>query len=155
MTEPVRLAKRLAEMLSCSRREAELYIEGGWVSVDGKVMQEPQYRVAQQQIVLHKDATLAPVELVTILFHHPAGQSPGVERADARLPDQPVPAPGPPSRAGAQHAVAMRHRSATDRIRRVLRRVRRFAQAGSRLRNCPHPCAIALPSSVPVRPVSP
>ena len=75
MTEPVRLAKRLAEMLSCSRREAELYIEGGWVSVDGNVMQEPQFRVAQQQIVLHKDATLTPAELVTILFHCPASQS--------------------------------------------------------------------------------
>jgi 23S rRNA pseudouridine2604 synthase len=35
MTEPVRLAKRLAEMLACSRREAEQYIEGGWVTVDG------------------------------------------------------------------------------------------------------------------------
>ena len=77
MTEPVRLAKRLAEMLSCSRREAECYIEGGWVSVDGKVVQEPQYRVAEQQIVLHKDATTAPVELVTILFHHTADQ-PGI-----------------------------------------------------------------------------
>jgi len=29
MTEPVRLAKRLAAQLPCSRREAELYITGG------------------------------------------------------------------------------------------------------------------------------
>ena len=73
MTEPVRLAKHLAEMLSCSRREAELYIEGGWVTVDGQVVQEPQFRVTQQKIALHPDATLAPVELVTILFHQTAG----------------------------------------------------------------------------------
>ena len=79
MTEPVRLAKHLAEMLSCSRREAELYIEGGWVTVDGQVVQEPQFRVAQQTIVLHPDATLAPVELVTILFHQAAN-------ADANTP---------------------------------------------------------------------
>ena len=48
MTEPVRLAKRLAEMLSCSRREAEQYIEGGWVSVDGVVVEEPEFRVQNQ-----------------------------------------------------------------------------------------------------------
>jgi 23S rRNA pseudouridine2604 synthase len=75
MTESVRLAKRLAEMVSCSRREAELYIEGGWVSVDGKVVQEPQFRVLQQNIVLHPDATLAPVEAVTILFHQAPGDA--------------------------------------------------------------------------------
>lgn len=75
MTEPVRLAKRLAEMVSCSRREAELYIEGGWVKVDGKVVQEPQFRVAgqEQKIELHADASLAPVEMVTILFHRTPG----------------------------------------------------------------------------------
>ncbi len=31
MNEPV----RLAEMLPCSRREAEQYIAGDWVTVDG------------------------------------------------------------------------------------------------------------------------
>jgi 23S rRNA pseudouridine2604 synthase len=72
MTEPVRLAKRLAEILPCSRREAEMYIEGGWVSVDGKVVQEPMFRVADEVIVLHPDATLDPPELVTILFHQGA-----------------------------------------------------------------------------------
>ena len=39
-----RLAKRVAAMLSCSRREAELYIEGGWVRVEGVVVEEPQFR---------------------------------------------------------------------------------------------------------------
>ena len=77
MTEPVRLAKRLAEMVSCSRREAEIYIEGGWVSVDGAVVQEPQFRVSTQRVVLHPDATLSPVEAVTILFHQPAGDDAG------------------------------------------------------------------------------
>ena len=31
MTEPVRLAKRVAELRPCSRREAEQLITGGWV----------------------------------------------------------------------------------------------------------------------------
>ena len=75
MTEPVRLAKRLAEMIPCSRREAEQYIEGGWVTVDGQTMQEPQFRVSQQRIELNPDATLGPIELVTILLHRTAGDT--------------------------------------------------------------------------------
>ena len=58
MSEPVRLAKRLAEMLSCSRREAEQYIEGGWVTVDGEVVEEPQFRVLHQKIELSNVASL-------------------------------------------------------------------------------------------------
>lgn len=73
MTEPVRLAKRLAEMLGCSRREAEQYIEGGWVSVDGVVVEEPQFRVADQPVVLSPDASLLATTAVTLLLHKPAG----------------------------------------------------------------------------------
>lgn len=75
MTEPApltqRLAKRLAEQLGCSRRDAERYIAGGWVLVDGVVIEEPQFRVAEQDIVLHEKATLADIEPVTILFNKP------------------------------------------------------------------------------------
>ena len=85
MSEPVRLAKRLAEMMSCSRREAELYIEGGWVSVDGAVVQAPQFRVAGEKIELHPDATLAPVEPVTILFHSPGNTILACEDSAAQI----------------------------------------------------------------------
>lgn len=71
MTEPIRLAKRLAALVSCSRREAELYIAGGWVSVDSVVVEEPQFMVAQQKVELDPAATLVPIEPVTILFHRP------------------------------------------------------------------------------------
>ena len=73
MNEPVRLAKRLAEMLPCSRREAEQYIEGGWVSVDGMVVEEPQFRVQNQTIGLSPDASLLALTPVTLLLHKPAG----------------------------------------------------------------------------------
>ena len=73
MTEPVRLAKRLAEMRSCSRREAEQYIEGGWVTVDGVVVEEPQFRVMNQTIELSPDASLLALTPVTLLLHKPAG----------------------------------------------------------------------------------
>ena len=73
MLEPVRLAKRLAEMLPCSRREAEQYIEGGWVTVDGVVIEEPQFRVLHQTIELSKNASLLTPTAVTLLLHKPAG----------------------------------------------------------------------------------
>ena len=71
MTTPVRLAKRLAETVPCSRREAELYIAGGWVTVDGQVVEEPQFMVAEQKVELLPNAKLVPINPVTILFHQP------------------------------------------------------------------------------------
>lgn len=90
MTESIRLAKRLIALIGCSRREAELYITGGWVMVDGEVVEEPQFRVAQQTVSLHPDATLAPPEAATILFHQASGMD-----ADAN----PIAHLGPDSRA--------------------------------------------------------
>ncbi|NOT83009.1 MAG: RNA-binding protein [Gallionella sp.] len=73
MTTPIRLAKRLVELVSCSRREAEFFIAGGWVMVDGVVVEEPQFMVGDQKVELHPDATLVPIEPATILFHQAAG----------------------------------------------------------------------------------
>lgn len=75
VSESVRLAKRLAEMLGCSRREAEQYIEGGWVTVDGVVVEEPQHRVLNQTIEVSSAASLLAVQAVTILLHKPAGHA--------------------------------------------------------------------------------
>jgi 23S rRNA pseudouridine2604 synthase len=82
MTEPVRLAKRLAELLPCSRREAEQYIEGGWVRVDGQVVETPQFRVLQQKVELDPQARLEAVLPVTLLLHKP----PGFDWADGPRP---------------------------------------------------------------------
>ncbi|MES2412512.1 MAG: rRNA pseudouridine synthase [Pseudomonadota bacterium] len=73
MTEPVRLSKRVAEMLPCSRREAEQYIEGGWVMVDGMVVEEPQFRVANQRVEVSGDASLLDLSPVTMLMNKSAG----------------------------------------------------------------------------------
>lgn len=73
MTEPIRLAKYLAERVPCSRREAEHYIESGWVRVDGNVVEEPQFRVLDQHITLDPEANLKPLQPVTILLHKPTG----------------------------------------------------------------------------------
>ena len=72
-----RLAKRVAEMVPCSRREAEQYIAGGWVRVDGVMVEEPQVRVLKQQVTLDKNASLMAVTSVTLLLHKPPGYDDG------------------------------------------------------------------------------
>jgi 23S rRNA pseudouridine2604 synthase len=68
-----RLAKRVAEMVPCSRREAEQYIEGGWVSVNGQVVEEPMFRVSTQKVAIDRDASLMELVDVTLLLHKPPG----------------------------------------------------------------------------------
>lgn len=75
MTEPVRLSKRVAELRACSRREAEQFITGGWVTVDGIVVEEPQFRVTDQRIEIDPQANLGQAEPVTLLLHKPAGRA--------------------------------------------------------------------------------
>ncbi|MBC7454745.1 MAG: rRNA pseudouridine synthase [Massilia sp.] len=76
----IRLAKRVAEMMPCSRAEADKYIAGGYVSVDGQVIEEAGARVAdEQEVTLHPDATLVELAPVTILLHKPAGLNAGLD----------------------------------------------------------------------------
>lgn len=90
-----RLAKRVAEMVPCSRREAEQYIEGGWVRVDGQVVEEPQFRVLAQKVELDKNASLLAITAVTLLLHKPPGYDDGDDdgaeaHAQARAPKKPA-----------------------------------------------------------------
>ena len=79
MNEAVRLSKRLAEQLPCSRREAELYIEGGWVRVDGAVVEAPGARVLpSQQVVLAPGARPEEAPPVTLILHKPPGFEAGL-----------------------------------------------------------------------------
>src|SRR5512139_3047427 len=73
MTDPIRLAKRVAELRACSRREAEQFITGGWVRVDGVVVEEPQFRVGDQRVEIDPGADLSQTEPVTLLLHKPPG----------------------------------------------------------------------------------
>ena len=70
----VRLAKRVAAQLGCSRAEAERYVAGGWVSVDGAAAEDPAARVMpEQQVALLPGATAEEPLPVTIVLHKPAG----------------------------------------------------------------------------------
>jgi len=66
-----RLSKRVAHLMHCSRREAEQYIEGGWVSVNGQVVEAPMARVTNQTVVVDPHASLMTQLDVTLLLHKP------------------------------------------------------------------------------------
>lgn len=80
-TEPVRLAKVVSELRACSRRDAEHYIAGGWVMVDGVVVEQPNYLISSQQVTVHESANLKPLAPVTILFNKPAGYDFGLTQS--------------------------------------------------------------------------
>lgn len=71
--EPIRLAKRVVEITGCSRSEAEHYIQGGWVRVDGVVIEEPQHKVSNETVDIDPEAKLEAPEPATLLLHLPAG----------------------------------------------------------------------------------
>jgi 23S rRNA pseudouridine2604 synthase len=80
-----RLAKRVAAMVPCSRSEAEQYIEGGWVRVNGTVVEEPQFRVLNQAIAIDPNASLIDLASITLLLHKPADWVDGTEESLAKL----------------------------------------------------------------------
>lgn len=78
-TDGIRLAKRVAEQLGCSRAEAERYIANGGISVDGAVVEDPATRVLPSQtVLLLPGASMEEAPPVTILLHKPSGMNAGV-----------------------------------------------------------------------------
>ena len=73
MPEPIRLAKRVAELTGCSRAEADQYIEGGWVTVDGETVEAPQHPVTDERVEIDPAAKLTATEPATLLLHKPEG----------------------------------------------------------------------------------
>jgi 23S rRNA pseudouridine2604 synthase len=104
--EGERLSKRIMQLRDCSRREAEQYIEGGFVRVDGVVVEEPQCRVSTQTVTMDAHASLLNLMSVTLIMNKPtgwtdgleplpvtravpAGRQPGPERSSSRAPKGP------------------------------------------------------------------
>ncbi len=74
MEEKVRLSKLMAERGMCSRREADVYIERGWVLVDGEPVTVLGTKVLpSQRIELDDRAFLSQSKQVTIIIHKPYG----------------------------------------------------------------------------------
>ena len=74
MSEPIRLSKRMSELGLCSRREADEWIERGWVRVDGKVVSQLGSKVLpNQRISIERQASAEQSKRVTILINKPMG----------------------------------------------------------------------------------
>lgn len=82
-TQPTgeRLSKCIMQMRGCSRREAEQYIEAGFVQIDGALVQEPQFRVTTQKVTVDANASLLSLRSVTLILNKPAGWQPKNVRA--------------------------------------------------------------------------
>ncbi|MBI1964776.1 MAG: rRNA pseudouridine synthase [Betaproteobacteria bacterium] len=72
--EKIRVSKLMSEQGICSRREADSYIERGWVLVDGVPVTELGTRIfPNQKITLAKAAQSRQEASVTILLNKPMG----------------------------------------------------------------------------------
>lgn len=72
--EKVRISKLMAERGLCSRREADAYIEKGWVRVDGEIVSELGSKAwPGQTITLERQARSQQIARVTILLNKPVG----------------------------------------------------------------------------------
>jgi 23S rRNA pseudouridine2604 synthase len=97
MPNPVRLANYVADLARCSRIEAEQYVKNGWVSVDGRVIEDPAHPVSGEVVVLDPAAQVEAVEPATILLHKPVGYdaikgrkaAAGLVQPETRWPDDP------------------------------------------------------------------
>jgi len=85
-SEGERLSKRIMQLRDCSRREAEQYIEAGFVRVDGVVVQEPQFRVTTQNVTVDAHASLLNLLSVTLILNKPVGWTDGLEPLSTQKP---------------------------------------------------------------------
>ena len=70
----MRLSKVMSELGLCSRREADEWIEKGWVLVDGEVIDTLGTKIRpDQNVEIAAAAHAAQMQLVTILIHKPVG----------------------------------------------------------------------------------
>jgi len=70
----MRLSKRMSELGLASRREADEWIEKGWVRVDGRVVAELGSRVLpEQRITVDAKASNQQAQRVTVLLNKPVG----------------------------------------------------------------------------------
>lgn len=69
----IRISKIMADRGMCSRREADAFIERGWVSVDGEKAVLGQKALPDTKITLHRTAREKQTERVTVILNKPVG----------------------------------------------------------------------------------
>ncbi len=73
MSEPIRISKRMSELGMASRREADYWLEQGWVLVDGVPAVLGQKVGPNEKITLQRAAHTQQATQVTFLLHKPIG----------------------------------------------------------------------------------
>jgi 23S rRNA pseudouridine2604 synthase len=81
----VRLNKRLADLGLCSRREADAWIERGWVRVNGQVAGMGVKVAPTDHVTVDRRASDQQAQRVTMLLHKPIGYVSG-QAEDDHLP---------------------------------------------------------------------
>ena len=72
--EPQRINKWMAQAGVCSRREAEAFIEQGFVSIDGQIVTEPGRKIESgQTLILNDSAQKALGAQMTLVINKPEG----------------------------------------------------------------------------------
>ncbi|MDR0478664.1 MAG: hypothetical protein LBH31_02425, partial [Burkholderiaceae bacterium] len=71
--DAVRLNKRLADMGLCSRREADVWIERGWVQVNGQAAGMGVKVLPSDRVTVDRLASAQQQQRITILLHKPVG----------------------------------------------------------------------------------
>lgn len=69
----IRISKIMADRGMCSRREADAFIERGWVSVDGQKAVLGQKALPDAKITLHRTAREKQTQRATIILNKPVG----------------------------------------------------------------------------------
>ena len=69
----VRLNKRMADLGLCSRREADAWIDQGWVRVNGQVAEMGMQVGSTDRITVEREAQTQQEQQVTVLLHKPMG----------------------------------------------------------------------------------
>ena len=71
--EPIRLSKRMSELGLASRREADAWIERGWVRIDGTLAVLGSKWLPGQKITIDERANRQQAHRITVLLHKPIG----------------------------------------------------------------------------------
>ncbi len=83
--ETIRLSKRMAELGICSRREADAYIENGWVLVDGQIADILGTRISPAQTIrLRPEAVTRQRHKLTVVLNKPVGYVSGTPEKNYR-----------------------------------------------------------------------
>jgi len=83
-TQPIRLNRYIANTGLCSRREADEYIKGGFIKVNGELVTEMGLKVNPSDEVSYKDKVLSNQRKIYLLLNKPKGFVTSVDEPEGK-----------------------------------------------------------------------